>query len=569
MSHAPLSAVSLTLILAIGSAAGHAATAPEQPATAAATISGARMLEHITVLASDDFEGRSPGTAGEQKTTAYLQQQFKALGLAPGNPDGSYLQAVPMTSVLSHPTLSYRSGAGAATPLTFPQDYVAWSTSNEAHSTLTASPLVFVGYGVTAPEYRWDDYKGIDLRGKTLVMLINDPPLPLASDPAQLDPAMFGGSAMTYYGRWTYKYEMAAKLGAAGALIVHETKPAAYPYEVVRNSWGRENFALRSAGPNPDFPPLPGWLQLDSAKAIFRAGGHDFDTLKQAALSRDFQPVPLGVTIDASVDNTMQQLESHNVVARIEGSDPILKNQTILYTAHWDHFGIDTHLPGGRSAQIFHGAQDNASGVAALLEVARAYRALPVAPKRSILFLITTGEERGLLGAQYYARHPLYPLARTLLEINVDVMNTWGRTRDVEIVGSGKSDADDLVARNAAAQGRSVQPDSKPEAGRFYRSDQFELAKVGVPVVYLKGGQDYIGHEAGYGAAKTAAYTSHDYHKVTDTVRPDWDMSGAAEDAQLIFRIGYDAAQGARYPQWRAGAEFKAARDAQLTPAQE
>jgi len=546
--------------------AGHAAAAvlPVAPAVDA-PISAARLLEHIQVLASDDFEGRSPGTPGEDKTTAYLQQQFTALGLAPGNPDGTYLQAVPMASVLSHPTLSYKAASGGpATTLAFPQDFVAWSTRNEPRSTLVASPLVFVGYGVIAPEYRWDDYKGADLKGKTLVMLINDPPLPLANDPSQLDPAVFGGAAMTYYGRWTYKYEMAARLGAAGALIVHETKAAAYPYDVVRNSWGRENFALHNDGPNPDFPALPGWLQLDRAKDIFRAGSHDFDTLKQAALSRDFKPVPLGVSIDASADNTWRQLVSHNVVARIEGADPQLKNDVILYTAHWDHFGIDTSLPGGRGAQIFHGALDNASGVAALLEVARAYRALPVAPKRSIVFLITTGEERGLLGAQYYARHPLYPLARTLLEINVDVMNPWGRTRDVEIVGYGKSDADDLVIRNARAQGRGVRPDTKPEAGRFYRSDQFELAKVGVPVVYLKGGQDYVGRPAGYGLEKTADYTSHDYHKVTDTVRPDWDMRGAAEDAQLIFRIGYDAAQGTHAPEWRDGAEFKAARDAQL-----
>jgi Zn-dependent M28 family amino/carboxypeptidase len=534
------------------------------PATAVATIDGDSLLAHIKVLASDAFEGRSPGTVGEQKTIGWLQQQFRALGLQPGNPDGTYLQQVPLASVVSTPTLSYRGADGGPVALAFPQDYVAWASRNEARTTLTASPLVFVGYGVQAPEFRWDDYKGTDLKGKTLVMLINDPPLPLAGDPAKLDPAQFGGDAMTYYGRWTYKYEMAAKLGAAGALIVHETKAAAYPYEVVRNSWGRENFALQADGDNPNFPPLSGWLQLDRAKALFKAGGLDFDTLKQAALSRDFKPVPLQATLNISTENRWKTLLSNNVVAKIEGSDPTLKNEYVLYTAHWDHFGIDTSLPGSRSEQIFHGAQDNASGVAALLEVAKAYRALPKAPKRSILFVITTGEERGLLGAQYYASHPLVPLAKTLLSINVDVMNTWGRTRDVEIVGYGKSDADQLVVRAARAQGRTVRPDTKPESGRVYRSDQFEMAKVGVPEIYLKGGQDYIGKPAGYGDEKAASYTSHDYHKVTDTVRPDWDMAGAAEDAQLIFRIGYDVAQGQSWPQWQDGAEFKATRDASL-----
>ncbi|HEV7816971.1 MAG TPA: M20/M25/M40 family metallo-hydrolase [Janthinobacterium sp.] len=563
-SKPPRSIAALTVTLA-ALAAVHAATAAPRgsamsPAAAAARIDGTSFLGYISTLASDDFEGRSPGTHGESMTIDYLQQQFKKLGLAPGNPDGTYLQQVPMVAGVTKPQLSYSTGA-KSTALSFPDDYVAWDSVREPNMNLANSELVFVGYGVTAPEYKWDDYKGVDLHGKTLVMLINDPPIPDPRNASSLDPAMFGGDAMTYYGRWTYKYEMAAKLGAAGALIVHETKPAAYPYEVVRNSWGRENFAIASDGANPNFPPLSGWLQLDRAKDIFRSVGYDFDTLKKSALSRDFRPVPLGVTVSVTAANTWRDVASNNVVAKIEGADPRLKNEYVIYTAHWDHFGIDDSLPGPRTRHIFHGAQDNASGVAMLLEVAKAYKALRTPPKRSVLFVITTGEERGLLGSQYYARHPLYPLDKTLVSINVDVANVWGRTRDVEIVGAGKSTTDEIVTRAARRQRRTARLDTQPEAGRFYRSDQFELAKVGVPVVYLKGGKDFIGKPASYGKDKAGYYTAHDYHKVSDVVQPGWNMAGAVQDAQLIFNVGYDVAQGKAYPQWKAGAEFKAVRE--------
>jgi Zn-dependent M28 family amino/carboxypeptidase len=531
------------------------------PAAAAARINGTSFLDTISTLASDDFEGRSPGTHGETMTLDYVQRQFRKLGLAPGNPDGTYLQAVPMMAGITKPQLSFSTGA-KSTHLNFPDDYVAWDSVREPAMNLAGSELVFVGYGVTAPEYRWDDYKGVDLHGKTLLMLINDPAIPDPRHPGKLDPAMFGGDAMTYYGRWTYKYEMAAKLGAAGALIIHETRAAAYPYEVVRNSWGHENFAIATDGPNPSFPPLAGWLQLDRAKDIFRSVGMDFDTLKKSALSRDFKPVQLGVTLDVTAQNTWRDVDSHNLVAKIEGADPTLKNEYIVYTAHWDHFGIDDSLPGPRTEHIFHGAQDNASGVAMLLEVAKAYKALRTPPRRSILFVITTGEERNLLGSQYYARHPLYPLNKTLVSINVDVANVWGRTRDVEIVGAGKSDTDEIVTRAARRQHRKARLDTLPEAGRFYRSDQFEMAKAGVPVVYLKGGKDFIGKPAAFGKDKAADYTAHDYHKVSDIVRPGWNMAGAVQDAQLIFNVGYDIAQGKTWPHWKPGAEFKAVRDA-------
>jgi Zn-dependent M28 family amino/carboxypeptidase len=538
---------------------------PAHPVDAALQkIDAERMLEHITALASDEFEGRAPGTHGETVTIEYLQQQFKKLGLEPGNPDGTYLQAVPLVSISSHPIASY-TVKGERTPLKFLDDYVAWTARTEKSIRVTDSELVFVGYGVQAPEFNWDDYKGMDLKGKTLVMLINDPPVADPKHPKVLDPKVFGGKAMTYYGRWAYKFEMAARMGAAAALIVHETKAASYPFEVVRNSWGRENFTIHTKGPNTDFPAVPGWIQLDKAKEIFKAGGQDFDALKKAAVSRDFKPVPLGVKINIEEQNSWRNVASNNVVARIAGSDPKLKNETIIYSAHWDHFGVDETLPEPRTQQIFHGAMDNASGVAALLEVAKAYKALPAAPKRSILFVLTTAEERGLLGAQYYVKCPLYPLNKTLVDINVDGMNLWGKTRDVELSGMGKSSVDDVVATVAKTQGRTVQLDSNAEFGSFFRGDQFEFAKAGVPVLYLRPSSGFIDKPRNYARDKVLDYVTHHYHTVSDVVQPSWDLAGAVEDIGLLFQVGYQIAQGSEYPQWKVDSEFKAIRDKALT----
>src|SRR5438477_2763819 len=540
------------------SAQSPAPSAPAAPAVAAPlkAIDGGNLLKHIEVLASDEFEGRSPGTRGETLTVAYIKQEFIRLGLASGNPDGTYMQQVPMSGVTSTPKLAFNA-RGKATQLNFPGDFVAFSPHAERDIRIDGSEVVFVGYGVVAPEFGWDDYKGADLRGKTLVMLINDPPVPDPNNPARLDPATFKGEGMTYYGRWTYKYEMAAKLGAAAAIIVHETKPAAYPYEVVVNSWARENFILKTDGPNASFPAVPAWIHLDRARDLFRAAGMDFETLKESAVSREFKPVSLGVTATFRVQNTLREIASNNVVAKIEGSDPELKNECIVYSAHWDHFGVNDKLPGGRTQQIFHGALDNASGVATLLELAKAYKALPAPPKRTIVFIATTGEEQGLLGAQYYAHHPLYPLDRTLANINIDGINTWGPTKDVEIIGFGQSSMDDSVRKFAAMQGRTVRPETRPELGTFYRAAHFEFAKVGVPVVDVKGGRDYIGRPGSYGRGRADDYIAQRYHKVTDTVRSDWNLAGAVEDARLLFMVGYDVAQGSEIPQWKAGSEFK------------
>jgi Zn-dependent M28 family amino/carboxypeptidase len=528
------------------------------------SIQASEFLRHVEVLSSDEFEGRSVGTAGGSRTEEYLVGEFKRIGLKPGNPDGSYLQSVPLTAHTSIPGASVDVG-GRRIEWRFPDDFVAFSLRREAQVRLVKSELVFVGYGVKAPEYDWDDFKGVDLKGKTLVVLVNDPQIPDPEDATRLDEKMFKGKAMTYYGRWTYKYETAAALGAAAVLIVHETATAGYPYAVVVNSWSRDNFDIQSTAPNPNFPDVPAWIRYERAKELFAAAGLDFEKERQSALRRDFKPVDLHATIDFSVQNNWRDMNSHNVVGRIEGSDPALKDQFVIYTAHWDHFGWDPKLPGTKHDQVFHGAIDNASGVAALLELAKAFRALPTAPRRSILFIATAAEERGLLGAQYYAGHPLYPLRSTLADINIDGANTWGRTRDVQDVGLGNSELDDILVAAARAQGREVVPDQHPERGSFYRADHLEFAKVGVPSLFARGGLDYIDRPAGYGREKGEDFVSNSYHKVTDVVRPEWDLSGAVEDMQLLFRVGCDVAQGDRYPQWKPGTEFKARRDAMMS----
>ncbi|MCA1636624.1 MAG: M28 family metallopeptidase [Acidobacteria bacterium] len=519
------------------------------------------LLRHTKTLSSDEFEGRGPGTRGEELSVKYITEQFQRLGLKPGNPDGTYVQKVPLAGVQAAPTLSL-SAAGKQTDLKFPDDYVAVSRRSVPEVRVENSDLVFVGYGVVAPEYGWDDYKGVDVRGKTIVMLINDPAVPLPNDPSKLDDKIFKGNAMTYYGRWTYKYEIASERGAAAAIIVHETGPAGYPYDVVKGSWGQENFDIQSPDKNMKRVAVESWINLDRAKELFTSAGQDFDALKKAAASKDFKPVALNAKATFEVRNTLREVQSQNVVAKLEGSDPKLRDEYVVYTAHWDHLGRNDKLEGD---QIYNGALDNASGAAQLLELAEAFTRLPAPPKRSILFLAVTAEEKGLLGAKFYATHPLYPLNRTLANINIDGANQWGRTRDVVIVGDGNSTLDDLTREVARMQGRVVTPDPEPEKGFYYRSDHFEFAKEGVPALYPDTGMEYAGKPAEFGKQKREEYTKNDYHKVTDEVKPDWDMSGAVEDAQLLLVIGHRVAQGDKYPEWKPGTEFKAKRDAMMS----
>jgi Zn-dependent M28 family amino/carboxypeptidase len=389
-------------------------------------------------------------------------------------------------------------------------------------------------------------------------MLINDPAVPDPGDPSKLDEKMFKGKAMTYYGRWTYKYEIASEKGAAAAIIIHETGPAGYPYEVVSGSWSRENFDIQAPDKNMGRVAVESWITTDRAKELFTAGGQDFDALKKAAVTKDFKPVTLNAKANIEIKNTLREINSSNVVGKLEGSDPSLKNEYVVYSAHWDHLGRDPKLQGD---QIYNGAIDNASGVAQLLEIAEGFTKLASPPKRSILFLAVTAEEKGLLGSKYYATNPLYPLNKTLANLNIDGVNQWGKTKDITMVGDDNSTLVDLLTEAAKAQGRTVKHDPEPEKGFYYRSDHFEFAKQGVPALYPDSGTDYVGKDENYSKQKRDEYTSKDYHKVTDEIKPDWDMTGAVDDAQLLTMIGYRLAQGEKYPEWKPGTEFKAKRD--------
>jgi Zn-dependent M28 family amino/carboxypeptidase len=523
-----------------------------------------QVLEHIKVLASDEFEGRGPGTAGETRTVAYLTDQFRRMGLKPGNPDGTYLQDVPLVGFRAKEVTGQFVTQRGPLALTFPDDFVAVSRRITNDVAVEGSDVVFVGYGVVAPEYGWDDYKGLDVRGKTLLMLVNDPAVQDPGDPGKLDPSVFKGRAMTYYGRWTYKYEIASEKGAAAAILIHETGPAGYPFEVVGGSWSRENFDIapsHGVGRSPYRVAAEGWITDSKARELLRAGGRDLDALKKDAVRRDFRPVPLGCSARLRITNASRQVNSKNVVARLEGSDPRLKDELLVYTAHWDHLGKD---PKRQGDQIFNGAADNASGVAAVLEIARAFTRVAPAPKRSILFLAVTAEEQGLLGAKYYGEHPLYPLERTLANINLDVINLWGPTTDIISIGTGQTDLEDRLAEIAARRGRTVAPDADPEKGYYYRSDHFEFAKRGVPALDPKGGRQYVGKSADFGQRKHDEYTEKDYHKPSDEVKPDWDLSGAVADIKLLVELGYRVAEEPRYPEWKPGSEFRARREAML-----
>ena len=556
----------VAMISALGSScAGKPPEVAEKPPgadlrSALDSVEAEDLLKHIRALSSDEFEGRAPGTTGEEKTVNYLVEQFKRFGLKPGNPDGTYLQQVPLVGITGQPEAFFASGSKRLN-VHFPDEYVAVSHRFRPEIRVENSEIVFVGYGVVAREYGWDDYKGVDLKGKTLLMLINDPPVPDPADPSKLDEKMFRGNAMTYYGRWTYKYEIASEKGAAAAIIVHETGPAGYPYEVVSGSWGRENFDIKRPDGNAGRIAVESWVGLDTAKKLLSLAGQDFEALKKSALSKDFKPVPLGVRANFVVRNKLRDVQSRNVLARLEGSDPGRKDEYVIYTAHWDHLGKDEKLQGD---QIYNGALDNASGTAALLELAEAFTKLKTPPKRSILFLSLTAEEKGLLGAEYYVGNPLYPLGKTVANINMDGINPWGRTRDIVVIGLGNSTLDDVLTEAARLQGRTVKPDAEPEKGSFYRSDHFEFAKQGVPALYTDSGIEYIGKPAEFGKQKRDEYTEKDYHKVSDEIKPDWELSGAVEDLQLLFQAGYRVAQEEMFPVWKPGTEFKEKREQML-----
>jgi len=544
------------LAVAIVVALAGCSHAPSRPDAALHSLSADALMKHIRTLSSDTFEGRGPGSKGEQLTLPYLQDQFRGAGLEPGNPDGTYLQKVPLVGITPDPQMKLTfSGHGRKLEPEFRKDFVAW-TKRVVDLAAIDADMIFVGYGVQAPEFQWDDLKGTDVKGKVIVVLINDPPVP--------DERVFGGKAMTYYGRWTYKYEKAAELGAAGCFIIHSTERAGYPWEVVRNSSSGTQFDLSTPDKNMGRAAIEGWITGEEAEALFKLAGKDLAALTQAAVSRDFKPVPLGIRATLFIKNALQTVDSHNVIARLTGSDPKLKDEYVIYTAHWDHFGIGPEVNGDR---IYHGAKDNASGTAALIEIARAFKQLRVPPRRTLLFLSVTAEEQGWLGSLYYAEHPLYPLARTAAVINMDAINVLGRTRDIVMVGKGSSTLDEIVEGVARNQGRTVRGDSEPEKGFFYRSDHFSFAKQGVPAFDPHEGIDYVDKPAGWGLEMRRRYTEQDYHKPSDKIKGDWDLSGLVEDCQLYILVGYRVANNPKMPEWKTGAEFKAKREASLRQA--
>ena len=520
------------------------------------------LKRHIEQLASDEFKGRLPGSEGERLTIDYLKGQFGKLGLEPALAGQGFFQEVPLVGITADQSSPLFFGSDSrSVSLRHAQDFMVWTKRVVESSAIEQSEVVFVGYGVQAPEFKWDDFKGSDVKGKTLIVLVNDPPLPDPDDPSRLDSGVFGGRAMTYYGRWTYKFEVAAKRGAAACFIVHETEPAGYPWQVVRGSWSGEQFDLVTVDLNRSRCAVEGWLTYEAAQQLFRLAGRDLESLKKEAADRNFEPVLLDLKASVSIRNSIRTIHSNNVIARSVGSDPSLRSEHVVYMAHWDHLGQDLQLD---PDTIYNGAVDNASGTAGLIAIAAAFEQLETPPRRSLLFLAVTAEEQGLLGSRYYAENPIYPLAQTVAAINMDAMNVLGPTRDVTVVGMGNSTLDDVVRTLAAEQGRSIRPDPEPEKGFFYRSDHFSFAKQGVPVLYLGSGVDYVGRPAGWGRKMRERYTREDYHKPSDEVDPDWDLSGLVQDLKLLFSVGYQVANQERYPQWKPGTEFKAKRDAML-----
>ncbi len=524
----------------------------EMPTEAPDTAEIEAMLhEHIAVLASDEFEGRAPATPGEEKTIAYLQSEFESLGIGPGNGD-SYFQSVSVTEITtaSDAVLTLKGSAYEA-ELEYATEMIVGSQQQIPAVAVFDSDIVFVGYGVVAPERNWNDYAGIDVQGKTVVILVNDPGY------ATQDPELFNGNAMTYYGRWTYKFEEAARQGAAAALIVHETGPAGYGWEVVSGSWSGPQIGLQAANLNLDKADIEGWLTLDSAEALFAAVGQDYQELKVAAARRGFSAVPLGdIKASVAIRNSVRTSESQNVVAMIPGTER--PEETIIYTAHWDHLGVNPELPGDN---IYNGAADNATGTAALLALAKLHADEGPAP-RSVVFLAVTAEESGLLGSRWYAEHPIFPLEKTVANINIDVLNTNGPMKDIVVVGSGSSELETYLEEAATAQDRYLIEEPTPERGYYYRSDHFNFAKAGVPALYAESGEDSIEHGKEWGAQQAQDYTDNRYHAPSDEYNPDWNLAGAGQDIFLYFNIANKLSRESHFPNWLEGNEFKGLRDA-------
>jgi Zn-dependent M28 family amino/carboxypeptidase len=517
------------------------------------SITADDLKEDVEILSSDEFEGRAPASRGEVLTIEHLKIEFQTLGLKPGN-DGSYFQEVPMVKITAAPDAVFNiKGKNTTRTAKYGDEFVATSMRVTEEVSLENSEMIFAGYGIDAPEYGWNDFEGIDVKGKTIIVLVNDPGF------ASENPQLFNGRAMTYYGRWTYKYEEAARQGAEGVFIVHETEPAAYGWDVVHNGWTGPQFNLESEDNNMSRCAVEGWITLETARDIFEQAGLDYDELKVAAAMESFKPVPMELEANLRLKNSIEYSRSNNVIALLPGSER--PEEVIFYTAHWDHFGIDPSLEGD---QIFNGALDNATGTAALIELAEAFLKLGTPPARSIAFMAVTAEEQGLLGSHYYATHPIFPKTKTVGAINMDALNIYGKMKDITVIGYGQSELDEYVEAAAAEQGRIVRPDPEPERGSFYRSDHFSFAKQGIPALYTGMGIDHVEYGEAWTKEKRDTYIAEKYHKPADNYDPDWDLSGAIDDLRLLFKIGYRLSMESTFPNWKEGSEFKATRDADM-----
>ena len=540
--------LSSLMAVPVAQAAPPAKVSPAEKAAAAA-ITPALLRAQVRYLASDLLEGRGPATRGDELAEAYIQSQMESLGLKPGAANGSWFQKFDIVGITSHvpETISFSHGSEVL-KLKRLDDMMAFSGVQTPESTIDNAEVVFVGYGIVAPEYQWSDFKGMDLKGKVLMVMNNDP---------EDDPKLFAGKTRLYYGRWDYKYEEAARQGAVGVIIIHTDHSAAYKWQVVQSSWSGEGFDLPSEG-EPRLQ-VQAWATEDSSRAIAKLGGFDLDQLRASAEKRDFKPVPLGVKLSLLLKNDIRKQQTANVIGVLPGSDAKLSREAVFYTAHHDHLGIREGARPGEDS-IYNGALDNASGVAALLSIAKAATSLPKAPKRTTYFAAVAAEEQGLLGSMYLAAHPPLPAGRIAVDINMDGINIWGRTRDISMVGLGKSSVDQWAIRLAAMQDRVVKSDQFPDKGAYYRSDQFSFARFGVPGAYFDAGTDVIGKPKGWGAQQQQRYVDERYHQPSDELTDDWNYDGAIEDVQLLFYLGLKIANDPAMPTWTPGDEFEALR---------
>lgn len=524
---------------------------PSGTATATAEVSGEDIGQFIAALASDNFQGRKPFTAGETQTINYIKEEFEKMGIEPANGD-SYFQEVPLVEITGNPASTMQvSGPAGSLALNVGTDYVAYTQREQEEVTLDESELIFCGYGIVAPEYGWNDYEGLDMTGKTAVVLVNDPGF------ESEDSTFFKGKTMTYYGRWTYKYEEAARQGAAGILIVHQTAQAGYPWFVVQNGSGAAKLNLQTPDGNASKCAIQGWLTLSAAVEMFKTSGITDKKFFEIAGQKGFKPIPLGVTVSTSVQNTFRKDVSQNVIGMIKGSEK--PDEYIIYSAHWDHLGIGRVVEGD---SIYNGAVDNASGTGAVMGIAKAMAQMGSKPKRSVIFLLVTAEEQGLLGSEYYAANPIYAPQKTIANLNMDALNPNGRMKDVTITGKGQSELDELAEEEAAKQGRYILPNQEPEKGFFFRSDHFNFAKVGIPALYAAGGYDHWENGKAYAMQKQNEFTGKAYHQPSDEYNPaSFNIEGIVQDAQLYLNIGLRLANEPLYPKWKEGSEFKAARE--------